>query len=81
MPPVGGDGRTAAGYPYPDEGMSLRDWFAGQALAGTLGALTSASRGSLEAVAAEYGFQGNLYEFAALNAYGYADAMLAERRK
>jgi hypothetical protein len=31
-PPVDETGRTAVGYPYPDTGMSLRDWFAGQAL-------------------------------------------------
>jgi len=27
---------NASGYPYPEAGMSLRDWFAGQALAGWL---------------------------------------------
>jgi hypothetical protein len=32
IPPVDETGRTAVGYPYPDPGMSLRDWFAGQAL-------------------------------------------------
>ncbi len=35
MPPDDGEGRgCAAGYPYPDAGMSLRDWLAGKALTG-----------------------------------------------
>lgn len=53
----GGDGR---------EGMSLRDWFAGQALAGML----ANQRGGLDPIAAH-----------AEHAYLYADAMLAEREK
>lgn len=34
IPPVDETWRTAAGYPYPDSGMALRDWFAGQIAAG-----------------------------------------------
>ena len=33
-PPVDDTGRSAVGYPSPELGMSLRDWFAGQALVG-----------------------------------------------
>lgn len=33
-PPVDETGRTAVGYPYPETGMRLRDWFAGQIAAG-----------------------------------------------
>ncbi|MFG1247311.1 hypothetical protein [Xanthobacter flavus] len=33
-PPVDETGRTAVGYPYPEAGMTLRDWFAGQIAAG-----------------------------------------------
>ena len=53
--------RYAAGY----GGMSLRDYFAGQALAGMLA--DSTRQGSLENYAED--------------AYGIADAMLAEREK
>lgn len=57
---------TADGYERGDCGMSLRDWFAGQALAGFGGAngITRDSSG-----------------FIAEAAYTIADAMLAERSK
>jgi hypothetical protein len=45
--------------------MSLRDWFAGQALAGMLA--KPVNRTGMDAVASD--------------AYNYADAMLAERAK
>ncbi len=32
IPPLGGDGFSANGYPFPEGGMTLRDWFAGQML-------------------------------------------------
>ena len=32
LPPLGHDGALAAGYPYASEGMTLRDYFAAQAL-------------------------------------------------
>lgn len=59
------------GPTYPTEGMSLRDWFAGQALVG---------------VVREYlhrnGFHGDtLHQNLAVHAYRIADAMLAERAK
>lgn len=53
--------------PDANHGMSLRDWFAGQALAGILPAAIGKANPLEEAVA--YG------------AYQIADAMLAERSK
>lgn len=52
---------------YPEFGMSLRDWFAGQALAGQ--ALKRADEWWAD------------YELAAKRCYKIADAMLAEREK
>ncbi|MCL6653528.1 hypothetical protein A6R70_14645 [Agrobacterium rubi] len=37
IPPVDETGRAAVGYPYPEPGMTLRDHFASQALAGFAG--------------------------------------------
>ena len=50
---------------FVSEGMSLRDYFAGQALAGLL---------------AQYGY-GALKQSLITDCYEYADAMLAEREK
>ncbi len=47
-----------------ESGMSLRDWFAGQALIGMLAKANPET-----------------YKEAAVNAYAYADVMLAERAK
>lgn len=33
MPPLGG---SSSGYPWPDQGMSLRDYFAGEMLRGII---------------------------------------------
>ena len=52
-----------------DGGMSLRDWFAGQALVGFLGA----THPSLE--------RGRVFEDFAGCCYKIADVMLAERKK
>ena len=52
---------------YVQSGMSLRDWFAGQALAGILMNYTTQKFGATEQTAAEY-------------AYRYADAMIAARK-
>jgi hypothetical protein len=51
---------------YGSNGMSLRDWFAGQALAGALQNYTTSKFGCTE-------------KEVALGAYRYADAMLAAR--
>lgn len=32
IPPIDKDGYSASGYPYPSDGISKRDWFAGIAL-------------------------------------------------
>ncbi len=32
LPPVDDTGRTAVGYPYPESGMTLRDYFAAKAM-------------------------------------------------
>lgn len=57
---------TSIGGCMEQDGMSLRDWFAGQALAGYLCANPDRMVGTINA---------------AENAYKYADAMLAERKK
>lgn len=36
IPPANEHGHSIEGYPYPDGGMTLRDWFAGQALVGII---------------------------------------------
>jgi len=63
MPPQDTVAGAATGYPYPDAGMTLRDYFAAKALAGML-ADTNRS-GAFEAFARD--------------AYGFADAMLKAR--
>lgn len=61
--------------PVPQySGMSLRDWFAGQALAGLLSHMGGPY---IEAMA--QGIKGGALESCA--AYAWADAMLAEREK
>lgn len=52
-----------------EQGMSLRDWFAGQALAGLASNCTDA------------GLSTWLPDSIAVRAYDYADAMLAAREK
>ena len=54
---------------YSSGGMSLRDWFAGQALAGCLAGLTDLSYGDIN------------HPGVAAACYKLADAMLAEREK
>ncbi len=50
---------------FGGSGMSLRDWFAGQALAGILATMPT-----------QYDIKDNVED-----AYAYADALLAERQK
>lgn len=60
----------------PFRGMSLRDWFAGQAFLGMI-----ASPALLEIVSAGSILDGTAFERTARQAYKLADAMLAERSK
>lgn len=60
------------GYPgnLPQAGMSLRDWFAGQALAAIIAKIpTDAFKGD-----------GTLYQRVGIAAYYYADGALAARK-
>lgn len=68
LPPIGPDNQEPPGFPYPSDGMSLRDWLAGQALAGIL-------QGLMKGIRPE-----DVPRMAA-DCYGIADAMLAERAK
>ena len=71
-PPLGADGFSAGGYPFPDSGMSLRDYFAAAALQGlTAGRTPDDIRDFGHAVRG-----GNLI---AMAAYTLADAMLKAR--
>lgn len=66
IPPLGEDGYSSAtGYPYPELGMSLRDYFAGQALGWM--ARAEGQRGDAARLAHD--------------AYTVADAMLLARRE
>lgn len=60
----------------PEEGMSLRDWFAGQALVGWLASFD-------EGIAASYDSEPEAWkehqQEVAKVCFGYADAMLRER--
>jgi hypothetical protein len=61
-----------------EPGMTLRDWFAGQALAGILANPTVKD---WEVAASEMGDPDALVQVCALMAHKQADAMLAEREK
>ena len=67
----GGSAFPVAGQDVISAGMTLRDWFAGQALVGLL-----ASEGSLQSER-----HGVTVDGLANHCYRFADAMLAERRK
>lgn len=60
----------------PDTGMSLRDWFAGQALAGFAAGLSSAPEGQ-----APRAMDRVVFSDLVKDAFTVADAMLAERSK
>lgn len=65
--PYAPTGDDWAGQPYPHPGMSLRDWFAGQALAG-IKACSIVGDHHIDENTAKY-------------AYRLADAMLAARQR
>lgn len=62
-------------------GMSLRDWFAAQALASWTSLLQSGGLEAIEKAALAEGYFGTIDGYAAFRAYRAADAMLAERSK
>lgn len=64
LPPCDAGGNVASGYPYPEVGMSLRDWFAGQAVIGVTSDLGGDS----------------FPDAIANQAYAIADAMIARRK-
>lgn len=68
-PDDGGPAFPITGEPFWREGMSLRDWFAGRALAGMFAVCEKDESNWPDAT--------NI----AANAYRYADAMLAERAR
>lgn len=75
-------GKTFA-FPRPDVpqyGMTLRDWFAGQALTGVVATVNSSSQ--VMALCIEARKRGlETEEYIAESAFAIADAMLAERAK
>ena len=66
---------VSAGHEVYSSGMTLRDWFAGQALAGMV---EIAGRAPMEA--SDAGAHKNLANAARL-AYAFADAMIAQSQK
>lgn len=71
MPPCDMEGASAHGYPYPEAGMTLRDYFAAHALAGLL-----VRNWADEATGRT---PDNVQELWAAGAYAMADAMLRFR--
>lgn len=70
---------SQGGLNWAMPGMSLRDWFAGQALAGTLA--TYGDQRALAALQKECPDPGDACGRIANACYAFADAMLAEREK
>lgn len=70
---------NAQGMESGSQGMSLRDWFAGQALAGLIAPLIAADPAAIARAAVADGFTGRFPEYVAMRAYEQADAMLKAR--
>ena len=74
------DGGPAFAYGNPeqggDAGMSLRDWFAGQALAATITATSAGQHNTLNGKPVGM----SIYDAMAMDAYALADAMLRARK-
>ena len=68
MPPQDTAAGVAVGYPFPDSGMTLRDYFAAKAMQGLLAQPLGTALESDPILGAQY-------------AYRVADAMLAVRRE
>lgn len=96
IPPVDGHGHSPGGYPFPDSGMTLRDYFAGQALVAIIasqgntvtedwadGMYDPDSPADMERMRLDdEARQKSEYSTSpAKLAYEYADAMIAERDK
>lgn len=62
------------------ETRSLRDYFAAHAMAAFVGAVAVSRPDALDKALRESGAS-SVWELAAIEGYGYADAMLAERSK
>jgi hypothetical protein len=75
---VGPDGVAFPGHYGPNAGMSLRDWLAGQAIAGAVNA-SAETLGLFASLAEKQGRESP--EIVASLAYELADAMIAERGK
>lgn len=73
MPPQDTAAGFAVGYPYPDAGMTLRDYFAGRALQGLL----SNPKLHQHILKAGGAYSGWVEE----SSYSWADAMIKERTK
>ena len=72
LPPVDETGRTAVGYPFPSDGMSLRDHLAGRAMQGWLASYGPQAQHPVSAGKALH---------IARQAYAMADAMLVVRKE
>ena len=59
-----------------DGGMTLRDWFAGQALAATITATSAGQHNALSGKPVGT----SIYDAIAMDAYEHADAMIAARK-
>ena len=74
LPPCGVEGNSAAGYPYPEPGMTLRDYFAAKALP---------MAWEIECLRPTGSYTANMeptYEGAAVRAYFLAAAVLKARQ-
>ena len=69
LPPLGPDGTSAVGYPYVSAGMTLRDYFAAQALTGMLANPQGDYSPLLKSAVERFAY----------DAYACADAMLEAR--
>ena len=74
LPPCDMEGASASGYPYPEAGMTLRDYFAASAMQGML-----ANFEWMKHAATECHVPGE--QLVPQMAYELADAMLKERTK
>jgi hypothetical protein len=79
MPPADETGRCAVGYPYPNEGMSLREYFAAKAMHAELMTCGKPGKACDALVRSAKNAGRSPEEQIAWNAYQMADAMLVAR--